>query len=198
MPDNVVTLRFSRCATPTLQERWDNRSPFDISLWICRLTHSPFSHVDLLLDDGNLLGSSNSPLAPVVSGNSRGVAVRPPNYQRFAVRRDAQIMTTPKRKQRFHDFCMAQLGKPFDREALKPTIFLSSSFEKRDWRIDDKWFCAEMMGRATEVAPLIDWTIPGIKNRITPADLILLLAPLYDYAVASKPIPGLKLDPGEI
>src|SRR5215469_11418764 len=190
MPD-TVRLRFSRCAPPTLAERWRDRTFLDYSLLICRLTHSPFSHVDLVLDNGNLLGSSNNPHASVVKGNARGVAIRPPDYQRFAVRRDAAIMTTEARKQAFHDFCMAQLGKPFDSEALSPKVFLSPHFEYREWRTEDKWFCAELMARATEIAPLLDWPIPGIKNRVTPADLILLLAPKYDFEMARKPIEGL-------
>jgi hypothetical protein len=193
----TVTLRFSRAAPLTWQEKWRQKDFIYYSMLICRLTHSPFSHVDLLLDDGNLLGSSNSPHTPVVSGNPAGVAIRPPDYQRFAVRRDAIIPTTDQRKKRFTDFCMAQLGKPFDGEALSPRVFLSPDVVFRDWRENDKWFCAELMGRATEIAPLLGWTIPGVKNRITPADLVLLLAPLYDYAIASKPIPGLKLEPWE-
>jgi len=196
MPD-TVRLRFSRCAPPTLAERWRDRTFLDYSLLICRLTHSPFSHVDLVLDNGTLLGASDNPSAPVISGNPRGVAIRPSNYQRFAVRRDATIKTTTDRRKRFHDFCQAQLGKPFDNSALSPKIFLSPHFEYRDWRTPDKWFCAEMMGCATEYAPLLDWTIPGIKNRMTPADLILLLAPLYDFHMARKPIEGLKLEPWE-
>jgi len=187
-----VVLQFSRCAPLTLRERWQQKAWVDFSLWICRLTHSPFSHVDCVLEDGNLLGASDNPYAPVIRGNARGVAIRPPEYQRFAVRRNVTIRTSDRRANRFYDFCMAQLGKPFDSEALKPSVFLSPQFHNRDWRTDDKWFCAELAGRATEVAPLLDWTIPGIKNRITPADLILLLAPLYDYDRAKQRLPGVE------
>jgi len=197
MMTDTVKLRFSRCASATWRERWRDKTFIDFSLLICRLTHSPFSHVDLVLDDGNLLGASDNPSAPVMSGNPRGVAIRPPHYQRFAVRRDATIKTTPKRRKRFHDFCWDQLGKPFDNSALSPKIFLSPSFENRDWRSPEKWFCAELMGRATEEAPLLDWEIPGIKNRITPADLILILAPLYDFKIAARPIEGIKMEPWE-
>jgi len=188
----TVVLQFSRCAPLTLKERWQQKAWVDYSLWICRLTHSPFSHVDYVLEDGNLLGASDNPHAPVVAGNASGVAIRPPDYQRFSVRRNVTIHTTNKRATRFYDFVMAQLGKPFDAEALKPSVFLSSQFHNRDWRTTESWFCAELIGRATEVAPLLDWTIPGIKNRITPADLILLLAPLYDYDKAAERLPNVE------
>lgn len=198
--DHTVTLRFSRAAPPTWRERWRDKMPFDVSLWICRLTHSPFSHVDLLTDDGYLLGASDNLHAPVIGpkSNPRGVALRPQDYQRFAVRRDVVIPTTAERKKRFTDFCMAQLGKPFDSGALSPFAFLSPNFAERDWRIDDLWWCAELMGRASEMAPLLDWPIPGIKNRITCADLILLLAPLYDFSKAKEPIMGLAMDRNEL
>jgi hypothetical protein len=192
-----LTLRFSRCLAPTWRERWKAKSFIDYSIWICRLTHSPFSHVDLLLDDGNLLGSSDNPTAPVIEGNARGVAIRQPNYQKFAVRRDVVMSVTPKEKQLFENYCRTQLGKPFDIEVMKPRIFISPNFHNRDWRTEEKWFCAELMARATEEAELLGWPIPGIKNRITPADLILLLAPLYDFELCSKPIPGLQLEQWE-
>ena len=188
----TVTLQFSRCAPLTYRERWQQGQWVDYSLWICRLTHSPFSHVDLVLADGTLLGASDNPQAPVIVGNPRGVAIRPAEYQKFAVRRNVVMSTTHERAFRFHDFCISQLGKPFDTDALKPSVFLSSEFHNRDWRTDDSWFCAEMSGRAVEEAPLLDWTIPGIKNRITPADLILLLAPLYDFDQAKERLPNVE------
>jgi hypothetical protein len=190
----TVTLQFSRCAPLTWRERWQQRAWVDYSLWICRLTHSPFSHVDLLLDHGYLLGASDNPYAPVVEGNPRGVAIRPPDYQRFSVRRNVVIETTERRANRFKDFCMGQVGKPFDTSALKPSVFLSSEFHNREWRTEDSWYCAELIGRASEVAPLLNYPIPGIKNRITPADLILLLAPLYDFDQARERLPSVGPD----
>lgn len=195
--DAVLTLRFSRAAPLSWKERWQQKAFVDFSLWICRLTHSPFSHVDMLTDDGHLLGSSNNPTAPVVSGNPCGVAIRPFDYQRFAVRRDVIMKVTADEKKAFVDFTTAQVGKPFDADALKPSTFLSAEFHNRDWRKGDKWFCAELMARATEEALLLDWDIPGIKNRVTPADLILILAPLFDFEECFKPIKGLEMEPWE-
>lgn len=191
-----LCIRFSRAAPPTWQEMWKQKSFIDYSEWICRLTHSPFSHVDLLVKEG-LLGASNNPDAPVVTGNPSGVAIRPIEYQRFKWRRDVHMQTTEGSANLFEQFCRAQIGKPFDVGALRPTMFLSPDFHKRDWRQPDKWFCAEMIGRAIEVSNLLGYPIPGIKNRITPADLVLLLAPKMNYEVARLPIPGLKLQPWE-
>jgi hypothetical protein len=159
--------------------------PIDYAMAICALTHSPFSHVDLVLDDDTLLGASDNPEAPVIKtsppGNPRGVAVRPANYQRFAIRQDAVIVTTPEIKKAFTDFCTAQLGKPFDTSALKLQVFLSTGFADRNWRADYNWFCAELLGRAAEVSGLLGYSYPGIKNRMTASDLLIWTAAKIDF-----------------
>jgi hypothetical protein len=139
-----------------------------------------------------LLGASDNPNAPVVFGNPRGVAVRPINYQRFSIRRDAVIETTDDVKARFEKFAFAQVGKPFDSTALKLKTFLGMSFE-RDWRADNKWYCAEMVGRDVEVSGLLSYEYPGVKNRMTAADLLVYLAPRLNFAQFSRPIPYLAM-----
>jgi hypothetical protein len=186
---STIRIRFSRCAPPTWRERLRQMQsmqlPIDYAMVICCLTHSPFSHADLVLDDGTLLGASDNPEAPIIkttpSGNPRGVAIRPVDYQRFAIRQDAVIATTPEIKKAFTDFCVAQIGKPFDTSALKLRTFLSPLFADRDWRDDRKWFCIEMLGRASELSRLIPWRYPGIKNRMTAADFLIWIAAKIDF-----------------
>jgi hypothetical protein len=186
-----IRLRFSRVASPTLRERWHQvrswQLPIDYGLAICALTHSPFSHLDLVLEDGSLLGASDNPEAPVIRGNPRGVAIRPYDYQRFAIRQDAVINTTLETKVKFTDFCTAQIGRPFDTSALKLGIFLSTEFANRDWRDDKQWYCAELMGRAAEVSCLLGYFYPGIKNRMTAADLLIWLSAKIDFDEFIKP-----------
>jgi hypothetical protein len=173
----MLTIQFSRAAPPTLREKWRQKSPIDYSLWICRLTHSPFSHADCVLSDGNLLGASDDPYAPVIKGNPRGVAIRPDPYQREAVSRRAFIACPEDILEKFNDFCFEQVGKPFDGSALKLRTFLSPEFN-RDWRNDATWYCAELIARAAEVSGLLATPILAVKNRITAADLLLIVAPL--------------------
>jgi hypothetical protein len=168
---------------------------------IRRMCHSQFSHVDLLLSDGNLLGASDQgPHAPFIVGNPEGVAIRPPNYQRFGYRRDMIIETD-----RADDIIAAaksQLGKPFDPSALWG--FLDDKPPGvRDWRNITHWFCAEHSTWSCEEGglwlPLIKQLIIS-KDRVTPADLILLFAtdPRWiNRETFWQPIPGLVLDPGE-
>jgi hypothetical protein len=60
---------------------------------IRRANHSPFSHVDMVMKDGTLIGASDSPNAPCIHGNKRGVAQRPFDYQEFSYRRQMIIAT---------------------------------------------------------------------------------------------------------
>jgi len=176
MPD--VVIQFSRAAPPTWKEMIEQFSPFNYSMIICRLTHSPFSHVDVCIGEG-LLGASNAPYCPILAsyppGNASGVALRPPNCERMDVMRQARINVTQDQKDQVEQYCKQQLGKPFDKSALKAKIFLSGDFTNRDWREPDKWYCAELVARAFEIANIL--VIPGVKNRVTAGDLILLLWP---------------------
>jgi hypothetical protein len=184
---DTVTLQFSTT------DAWQ-------SALIRRVCHSPFSHVDLVLPDGNMLGASDSPDAPVVSGNSHGVAIRPSNYQEFATRRRMIIETA--KADAITAAAVLQLGKPFDGDALY--AFLGSAdpltFD-RDWRDPGKWFCAELVAAAFETGghwlpePLV-WPL----TRVSPTDLLLMF--LWDRGFVNRrefwqPVPGLVLDSNE-
>jgi hypothetical protein len=159
------------------------------------MCHSPFSHVDFALDDGSMLGASDQgPGSPCIRGNPRGVAIRPPDYQEFGLRRRMIIKTD--KADAVIAAAMTQLGKPFDNTALHE--FLSADFpSSRDWRDPAAWFCAELVGWAFENgsywAPrLLLWP----KTRISPTDLLLMM--LFDpnwinCATFWNPVPGLKL-----
>jgi hypothetical protein len=205
--DNRLILQFStgvsdwRPHTPD----WLKRFPFNLVLdknWysgmIRRSCHSPFSHVDLVMKDGTLLGASCDPHAPVIHGNPRGVAVRPFDYQKFAYRR--QMILQTERADDIRRLAITQLGKGYDNGSMWD--FMSDSFPgTRDWRLNENWFCSELVMWAMEAGqfwgPLpLKWP----KNRVTPTDLLLML--INDPRWLNRdsfwdPLPGLVLGPGE-
>ena len=165
---------------------------------IRRANHSPFSHVDMLMKDGNLLGASNSPNAPVIHGNPRGVAVRPFDYQPFAYRRQMFIKT--ERADDIRRIAVTQLGKEFDNSSLKD--FISDSFPGiRDWRLNESWFCAELVIWSMEMGYF--WgppPLPWPKNRVSPTDILMILtgdSRWYNKDSFWNPIPDLVLGPHE-
>jgi hypothetical protein len=91
------------------------------------------------------------------------------------------------------------LGKPFDSSSLWD--FLGDDFPGvRDWRDPKAWFCAEHKVCKMEDGGYFPYKLPWPKNRVSPADLLLLL--LMDERWQNRdtfwqPVYGLKPDPGE-
>jgi hypothetical protein len=206
--DDHLILQFSTAAKDWKFEHIPQalkRFPFSLLLdrnWasglIRRANHSPFSHVDMVLKDGTLLGASDSPNALFIAGNPRGVAQRPFDYQKFAYRRQMVIAT--ERADDIRRIAVSQLGKAFDNSSIKD--FASDSFPgQRDWRLDDSWFCAELAMWAMETGYL--WGPPPLKwpkNRVSPTDMLMMMLGDERWINADTfwlPIPGLQLDPGE-
>ena len=129
------------------------------------LCHSPFSHTDIMLpipEPYSLFGASDP----------GGVMCRPFNYQPFKTWHKATIHTSL--ADRIIELVRSQEGKPFDDIAMRQVM----SDEPRDWTVPDAWFCSELICWACEEAGLFRVVVP--KNRVTPADLLLLLNPWID------------------
>jgi hypothetical protein len=181
----VIKLQFSRST--------ENVSR--LIAWACR---SPFSHVDYVMEDGNLLGASDSPHAPVLAGNPSGVAIRPMDYQPFAIRRIAHIYVPARVESRFDEIMRSQLGEPFDSHAMHAVFMPDNKFE-RDWRDASMWFCSELKAWGFEEAGALDVPPLVSKKRVTPPDLLLIISHLVANAETFwQPIPGLVLGPDEI
>lgn len=112
-------------------------------------TWSDWSHVDIVLPDGRLLGATGA----------RGVAIRDydqsVSHVRFTV--DAPDVVI--------DLAMTQLGKKYDYAAIIGMPF------RRDWQDGRKWFCSELVAWAFAEAghPLLRMKRNG---RVTPGDLL--------------------------
>jgi hypothetical protein len=192
-----LVFQFSTCQP----EGWLARHigfPFDPSENIRRATRSPYSHVDFLLPDQSLLGASCSPTAPVLEGNARGVAVRPGGYQKFGVRRRAYVRTD--RADAIIALARAQIGKPFDHEALSPRHIFSDNLKHghRNWRNPDKWYCAELCMWCCEQGGLWPFDLVILKDRVTANDMLCYLNPLMDVVRFMMPIPDIDRFPGEV
>lgn len=167
---------------------------------IRRLCHGPFSHVDLVLPDGNLLGASDQgPGSPCLVGDACGVAIRPPHYQQFYIRRNAVLEADAGIVEAVIGAALSQVGKPFDSAALEPATFFTDEIT-RDWSLPTMWFCAELTawylveGRFWPKRPLF------MFNRFAPMDIIHRFD--FDPRFINRDqflerVPGLELDPGE-
>ena len=148
------------------------------SIIIRRMSHSPFSHVDLEMPDGSLLGASDSPKAPVLTGNPRGVAIRPANYETYG--RKCRMVITTNLADAIREKAKSQLGKPFDNSALRG--FLSDAVPgERNWQATDSWFCSELAVYSFAAAGYWGAPMPPVvwpKDRISPSDILMIF--LFD------------------
>jgi len=184
MADQVV-LQFS--TTPDLASKF-----------IRMMCHSPFSHVDIMLENG-LLGASDCPMCPHILGNPRGIALRPFDYYHFQIRRRAVIKTD--KADAILAAAMSQIGKPFDTGAVKLRTFLNDKPFSRDWRDTGKWFCSEWAAWSFEQGGYWCHELIWPKNRLTPSDFLCMFITDPNFVNWNEfwsPIAGLKLHPKEI
>lgn len=145
------------------------------------MCHSPYSHCDVMVEDPvphGLLGASDP----------GGVMVRSHDYQPFKAWRKATIKTD--KADKVIELVKSQIGKPFDASAMHHVI----SEQQRDWKQPDAWFCSELICWALEEAGFFPYRLIVPKNRVTPADLLLLLNPYIDIDDYMK-AEGVVLEP---
>lgn len=133
------------------------RSDDCISDAIAWFSAGKFSHVDIVLDDGTLLGARSS----------GGVLIRAADYGKWSRRVAIDVPCTALQKQAVTDYARDQLGKPYDRLAIVGFLLGKS------WRDTDAWFCSELAAAAGERGGL--WPpLYSPANRITPAAFALM------------------------
>jgi uncharacterized protein YycO len=127
------------------------------SLIIRRMTWSEYSHVDIVMPNGDLLGARAN----------GGVQIRKPGYGKFTKVHHEVAVDAP---DSVYEFAKSQVGKPYDWKAI-----LNFGLE-RNWQEDDSWFCSELVAWTFMKAghPLLD---PDVQlYRISPRDLLLSTA----------------------
>jgi hypothetical protein len=140
------------------------------------MTHSPYSHVDAVIPPGlpDIDKLTPKPYGLLGVSDPGGVMIRQAHYQGFKTRRRVTMKTD--KADAFIQNMVSQLGKPFDPEALLRVVDLN----RQDWRQRDKWFCSELVTWALEEAGFFNYDLAVTKNRVSPADLLLLLNPYID------------------
>lgn len=145
---------------------------------IRRLTHSPFSHVDFVVQ-GGLLGVSGKDEHIHDDG---GVRIRPTEAWPYLTKpKVARIQCSEEVAANVIAVCKTQIGKPFDHSALwaffDDQATESQCMQVRDWRETSAWFCSELVTWALEQGGLFPYELAVSKNRVTPADVLLMINP---------------------
>lgn len=122
-----------------------------------------FSHVDIVLSDGRLLGARSDE----VGGAGQGVQIRTPDYAKWTHQVLIDVPCMGAEADAALAFAMAQLGKPYDKLAIAAFVV------GRDWREDDAWFCSELGARSGEVGGFFGQMYSPV-NKITPVELSIV------------------------
>jgi hypothetical protein len=120
------------------------------------------SHTEAVMPDGTLLGAHYD----------GGVQARAAAYDKgsFSQEMIVSIPAEPAMTDAFHSFLRAQLGKPYDVEAIIAFV------AQRDWQSPDKWFCSELQAAALAACGWFASALATEFNHITPRDLLLIIS----------------------
>ena len=170
------------------------------------LTHSPFSHTELVITPevgqrfnvhSGLLGASGPDCATALEAkywkwrgwhaDPGGVIIRSMQPWPYLF---PPIVARLRCSAKVHDetiaFALSQIEKPFDKKAMY--AFLRDragiSIVRRDWRDPAAWFCAELVTRAAEVGRLFPYDLVVTKELVSPNDTILIFNPFIVNAEA--------------
>ena len=146
--------------------------------WVIRvLTHSPFSHVDIIEPTKGLWGVSGPDKRINDIG---GVLCRPFNAWPYLYPpKVAKLLTTQPVIDKVFEFCRGERGKPFDNGALYHFFRDRAGLKSvgRSWRDPQKWFCSEFVLRALEVGGLFPYPLITPKDTVSPNDLVIFVNP---------------------
>lgn len=120
-------------------------------------TRGNYSHVDIVMPSGTLLGARSD----------GGVQIRQPNYAPFTTTKRVMFGGGKDWDDAFYTFLMEQIGKPYDTWAVAGLAL------DRDWRHPDKWFCSELAAAALEQGHFILPLSTGFSF-ISPRDIELI------------------------
>lgn len=129
------------------------------SYLIRAVTWSEWSHCELLLPDGRLLGAA----AP------HGVGYDTMD-NRLSIASAAAVMRFPGDADAAVRFATEQLGKPYD---FKGVVGIGLH---RDWEEDSSWWCSEFVGKALLEGGFMPYRAESIR-RMTPQHLWMLDQP---------------------
>lgn len=133
------------------------------------------SHVDAVLDSGELLGSRSDS----VGGKPPGVQIRPADYEAFSRVVRIYLPAPDEMVSDFYALIRGEIGKPYDSEGI--LAFISG----RDWHDSSAWFCSELQGAMLERCGYFASSLATPSNKLTPAGLLLACSARVPVAMPS-------------
>ncbi len=141
------------------------------------ITHSRFSHVDLILPNEGLLGVSGVDKS---IGDAGGVLIRPFDcWPYLSPPKVARVQCSDAVAKSTIDAARNQIGKPFDKKALYHFLRDRAGLPNigRNWRDPSMWYCSEGQLRWAELGGLFGYSLIVEKDTVSPNDLLIFFNP---------------------
>ncbi len=150
-----------------------SRSTAFASSAICWITHSDWSHVDIVEPGVGLWGVSGPDKPTKDPGGVRCRSFNPWPY--LYPPKIARIQTTGEAVRKTLEWARAQEGAPFDQQAVYAFLRIRAGLPKvaRDWRDPSRWYCAEYVIRAEEVGVVFPYRLIMPRNALSPNDVMI-------------------------
>jgi hypothetical protein len=128
-----------------------------------------FSHVDLVMPDGQYAGARTA--IDKAATNKPGYQLRPADYIKAAVSVVMSLEVTAEQEVAVYKASNAKLGDPYDHLAIWGFVL------GRNWEEPGSWICSEAQAQNITCAGICK-PLYLTANRITPNDLTLILSAL--------------------
>lgn len=135
--------------------------------------HGRYAHVDIVMEDGTLLGARNDSMESLGVQIPAGVRIRPRSYLDGIEKLQVWIPAPRPVSEKFYQFALAQVGKEYDSTAIAGFV------AGRDWSQADAWFCSELVAAALMESGYIH-KLAAPANKIAPDDLLLVVSAFVD------------------
>jgi len=135
--------------------------------------HGRYAHVDVVMEDGTLLGARNDSMESDGVQIPAGVRIRPRSYLDGVEKLQVYIPVPRPVSEKFYSFCLAQVGKDYDTTAIAGFV------AGRDWSEPDSWFCSELVAAGLMESGFIH-KLAAPANKIAPDDLLLVVSAFVD------------------
>ena len=148
---------------------------------LAKIMRSPeqISHVDIVMQDGRLLGAHIEPGVDL-DGNpiESGVAIRNWDYGNPVRTMDVLYPASPDRERAFHQTACACIGLPFDWTAL--CYFLAPYGYRRERDKCKGFFCSELMAFCLDKAGVSPFHGGFDQEAVTPRDLMTPVCTIWE------------------
>ncbi len=147
----------------------------DLIAWFGGAALRGFSHVDLVMHDGQLLGARDD----AIGGRPPGVWSRPPGYERLRRWVRFELPATPEQERAFWAFAYSKIGQQYNE------LGIAGFALGEEWTQINAMFCSQLAAAATEAAGICE-KLYFPESEVTPDCWAFVLSALGAVVISDE------------